>query len=90
MLFRALFFPSCLSLKFSVFVLKKECPRESPIRRLNKGYVLREKGKPDEGGEANGLEVLSAQVWACPHGRVFGEHGQQAGRPLLVVRPGEQ
>ena len=30
---------------------------------------------PSQGGEANGLEVLPAQVWACPHGRAPEEHG---------------
>jgi len=61
-------------------------------RRLNKGYVLREKGKPDpsQGGEANGLEFYQLKSGHALHGRVPEEHGQQTGRPLLVVRPGEQ
>jgi len=45
--------------------------------------------RPRQGGEADGLQILPAQVWACPHGRVPQEHEQQTGWPLLVVRPGE-
>jgi len=35
--------------------------------------------RPRQGGEADGLQTLPAQVWACPHGRVPQEHGQQTG-----------
>jgi len=41
------------------------------------------------GGEEDGLAVLPAQAQAYPHGRVLEKHGEQAGRPLLVVRPGK-
>ena len=40
---------------------------------------------PSQGGEADSLEVLPAHVRACPYGCVSEEHGQLAGRPLLVV-----
>ena len=46
-------------------------------RRLGKGYAPGERqARPDpsQGGEANGLEVMPAQVRACPHGRVPEEH----------------
>src|ERR1700704_6224567 len=45
---------------------------------------------PSQGRKTDSLEVLPAQVGACPHGCVSEERRQSAGRPLLVVRPGQQ
>jgi len=48
-------------------------------RWLNKGYVLREEGKPDPrpqpGRRSERPRSLPAQVRACPRGRVLEEHG---------------
>ena len=49
-------------------------------------FLCTEEGK----GMTDSLEVLPAQVRACPHGCVSEERRQSAGRPLLVVRPGQQ
>jgi len=62
---------------------------ETPQQRVCAPEERQAGPDPRQGGEADGLQILPAQVWACPNGRVPQEHGQQIGRPLLVVRPGE-
>jgi len=44
---------------------------------------------PSQGRKTDSLEILPAQVGACPHGCVPEERRQPAGRLLLVVRPGQ-
>jgi len=58
-------------------------------RQLNKGYVLREKGKPGP-TPARAEERTSSRFYQLKSGRVLEKHGEQTRRPLLVVRPGEQ
>jgi len=61
---------------------------EEPERRLRPPKERQAGSDSCQGGKANGLTVLSAQVRACPHGCVPEECRQPTGRPLLVVRPG--
>jgi len=61
-------------------------------RHLNKGYVLREKGKPDP-TPVMAEKRTASRFYQLKSGHaltgVYLEHGQQTGRPLLVVRPGK-
>jgi len=61
---------------------------EEPEPRLRPPKKRQAGSESSQGGKANGLTVLSAQVRACHHGCVPEECRQPTGRPLLVVRPG--
>ena len=56
-------------------------------RHLNKGYVLRKKGKPDP-IPARAEKRTASRFYQLKSGCVPEEH-EQTGRPLLVVRPGK-
>ena len=56
-------------------------------RNLNKGYVLRKKGKPDP-TPARAEKRTTSRYYQLKSGCVLEEQRQPTGRPLLVVRPG--
>ena len=74
---------------------EKKWPEARPWcerRQVNKGYALWAKGKPNTSprrrrGRPRGSTSSSPGM---PSRSVLEKHGEQAGRPLLVVRPGKQ
>ena len=60
---------------------------QEPKRRLCASKEGEAGPDPSQGRKTDSLEILPAQVVACPHGRVPGELRQPAGRPLRWCDP---